>query len=359
MRSSVHGSRGMTLVEVLIAMAISLVVTLAVYQTFAASEAYRRSASSGGDASFNGTIAMFSLQRDARMAGFGINTVTMLGCRVLAYDEGVDPAREFEFALVPVRITQGAGSEPDSVEFMYSNTDTVPAPVRLTQALPNAAANFHVDNAFGIVAGQLLVVAEPGRDCTLQQATNTPSLEAPGRQDLLIHGSGMYRTPYGTMAAARYNKPGGFGPNYTLDAVIFPIGITPTVARYFVQDGTLVVDQVLQGNEALPVAAGIVQLQAQYGKDTDADGVVDVWDEVTPTAANVWSGVVAIRLGLVTRSALTERPDAATGQCTVTTEAPQWVGGAFDLSAQANWQCFRYRVFESTIGLRNMIWRPA
>jgi type IV pilus assembly protein PilW len=359
MRRAPSASRGMTLIEVLIAMTISLVVTLAVYQTFAASEGYRRSASAGGDAVFSGTVAMFALQRDARMAGFGLNTVPVLGCRVLAYDEGVVPAREFEFVLAPVRITQGADDAPDTLEFTYSNTDTVPAPIRLTQALPNAAATYHVDNAFGVVAGQLLIVAEPGRDCTLQQATNTPSLEAPGKQDLLIHGSGMYRTPYGTMAAARYNKPGGLGPNYTLGAVIFPIGTAPTVARYTVQGGTLVVDQVLQGNEALPVAADIVQMQAQYGKDTDADGAVDLWDELTPVNNNGWATVVAIRVGLVARSALPERPDPATGQCAVTTVAPQWTAGAFVLSDRPDWQCFRYRVFESTIGLRNMIWRPA
>jgi type IV pilus assembly protein PilW len=45
--------------------------------------------------------------------------------------------------------------------------------------------------------------------------------------------------------------------------------------------------------------------------------------------------------------------------CATTTAQPQWVGGAFDLSARADWRCYRYRVFETTISLRNMIWRPA
>lgn len=351
--------RGMTLVELMVAMTVSLLVTLAVYQTFAAAEGYRRSASAGGNAAVNGTIATATLQREARMAGFGINSLPTLGCRVLAYDEGVAPARQFEFALAPLRIVQGVGSAADTLEFVYSNTDAVPAPVRLTQALPSAAANFHVDNAFGIVAGQLLIVAEPGRDCTLAQATNTPSLEAPGKQDLIVHGSGMYRTAFGTMAAARYNKPGGLGPNYTLGAVIFPIGALPTVARYYVTGETLVVDQVLQGNVAMPVADGVVQLQAQYGRDTNGDGTVDVWDEITPASANDWATIVALRFAFVTRSELPERPDPASGACDTTTQPPQWSGGALDVSARADWRCFRYRVFESTVSLRNMIWRPA
>jgi type IV pilus assembly protein PilW len=352
-------ARGMTLIELMVAMTVALLVTLAVYQTFAAAEGYRRSASAGADASVSGTIAMFTLQREARMAGFGVNALPTLGCRVLAYDEGIAPAREFEFTLAPVRIVPGAGNGPDSLEFVYSNADAVPAPVRLTQALPAPSANFHVDNAFGIVAGQLLIVAEPGRDCTLHQATNTPSLEAPGRQDIIVHGSGMYRTAWGTMAAARYNKPGGLGPNYTLAAVIFPVGAVPTVARYYVANDTLLVDQLVQGNTAMPVADGVVQLQAQYGRDLDANGSVDVWDTLAPASANDWGTIVALRFAFVSRSALPERPDPATGVCATTTQLPQWSGGALDVSARADWRCFRYRVFESTVSLRNMIWRPA
>jgi type IV pilus assembly protein PilW len=350
-------SHGLTLVELLISMVVSLFVTLAVYQTFAASEGYRRSATSGGDAVFNGSIAMHTLQRDLRMAGYGLNSTVLLGCRVLAYDEGVAPPRDFNFTLVPVLITQGAGAAPDTVEISFSSTESVPVPVRLTQALPTPAANYHVDNAFGLDAGQLIIVGEAGQDCILQQVTNTPSQEAPGRRDLVIHNSGMYRTPSGAMAAARYNKPGGFGPAYSLDAVIYPIGRTPSVARYSIQNENLVLDPVLQGTAPLPVAAGIVQLQAQYGRDTNGDGAVDVWDENSPATPNDWAGVIAVRLGLVARSSVAERPDAD-GNCTTTTAAPTWVAGAFDLSARADWRCFRYRVFEATVSLRNMIWRP-
>jgi type IV pilus assembly protein PilW len=350
-------ARGLTLIEMLISMTVALVVTLAVYQTFAASEGYRRSATSGGDAVFNGSIGMHTLQRDLRMAGYGLNSTNLLGCRVLAHDEGTDPPRDFTFTLVPVLITQGAGGAPDTIEISYSSTDSVPVPVRLTQALPTPAANYHVDNAFGLEAGQLVIVGEQGLDCILQQVTNTPSQEAPGRRDLVLHNSGMYRTPSGAMAAARYNKPGGFGPSYSLDAVIYPIGRAPIVARYSIQNENLMIDPVVQGTAPLPVAAGIVQLQAQYGRDTTGDGAVDVWDENSPATANDWGGVIAVRLGLVARSAVAERPDA-NGVCNTTVAAPTWSAGVFDLSARADWQCFRYRVFEATVSLRNMIWRP-
>jgi type IV pilus assembly protein PilW len=354
-----HASTGMTLIEVMIAMAVSLVLTLAVYQTFAASEGYRRSASAGGDATFNGSLAMYSLQRDLRMSGFGLNTPALLGCRVVGYDGGTDPVRDLQFQLAPVVITPGAGDAPDTITVTFSSTNAVPAPVRLTQATPSNTADLRIDNGFGIEAGQLFVIGQPGRDCAMQQATNTPLLEAVGQQDLLKRVSGNYRTPYGTWAASRYNKPSGVGPTYTLDAVIMPIGSTPTVNTYYVLDGNLVVDQVLQGGVALPVAASIVQLQAQYGKDTNNDGVIDVWDAVAPVTALDWAGVIAVRMALVARSALPERPDPATGACTITTAVPTWAAGDLDVTADPNWRCYRYRVFESTVSLRNMIWRPA
>ncbi|MGZ8993793.1 MAG: PilW family protein [Burkholderiaceae bacterium] len=358
MASRINNSRGMSLVEVLISMVISLVVTLAAYQTFAASEGYRRAATGGGDATFSGSIGMYAMQRDLRMAGYGINTAAVLGCTVLAYDEGVAPSRQFNFTLAPVVITQGAAGAPDTIEVSYSSTDAVPVPVRLTQALPSAASVYHVDNGFGIVAGQLLIVAEPGLDCTLQQATNTPSLENPGQRDRLHHSSGNYTGPFGTQVAARYNKPGGLGPNYSLAGVVYAIGQAPVLSRYYIQNENLVVDPVLLGNVAQPVAAGIVQLQAQYGRDMDADGVIDVWTEAAPANPVEWAGLIAVRLALVARSAVGERADAD-GNCAVTTVAPTWAGGNLDLSARADWRCFRYRVFESTISLRNMIWRPA
>lgn len=359
MRGMTSASRGMTLVEVMIAMTISLLVSLAVYQAFAASEGYRRSAMAGGDATFNGSLAMYSLQRELRMAGFGLNSTELLGCQVVGYDGGTDPPRDLQFRLSPIEITQGAGTAPDTIELTFSSTEAVPAPIRLTQATPTNVADLRIDNSFGIQSGQLLVVGEPGLDCSLHQATNTPSLEVAGQQDVLKRTSGSYRTPWGTWANSRYNKPGGLGPNYTLAGMVFPIGSTPGVHRYYLQNGNLMMDEMLQGSLGMPVAASIVQLQAQYGKDTDGDGAIDTWDEVTPNSSNGWASVVAIRLALVARSVQRERPDAATGQCATTTAAPTWAAGVLDLSADPDWQCYRYRVFEATVSLRNMIWRPA
>jgi type IV pilus assembly protein PilW len=59
---------------------------------------------------------------------------------------------------------------------------------------------------------------------------------------------------------------------------------------------------------------------------------------------------------MVSRSATPEKPSDKSKTCDTTTTPPVWSGGTFNLSANPNWQCYRYKVFESTIPVRNMVW---
>jgi type IV pilus assembly protein PilW len=56
-----------------------------------------------------------------------------------------------------------------------------------------------------------------------------------------------------------------------------------------------------------------------------------------------------------------EKP-ASGANCDATTAAPTWTGGSFpavDIATVTSQdRCYRYRVFETTVPLRNMIWRP-
>jgi len=111
----------------------------------------------------------------------------------------------------------------------------------------------------------------------------------------------------------------------------------------------------------------IVDLQAQYGKDTDDNGVVETWNTVQPVNGAQWQQVLAVRVAVLARSGNYERPEVAGGPCEATTTAtrPQWgdAGALQDfptlMVAGALPSCYKYRVFETIIPLRNMIWRPA
>ena len=105
-----------------------------------------------------------------------------------------------------------------------------------------------------------------------------------------------------------------------------------------------------------------MNLKAEYGVD-DGGGVAGA-AAVPPAAANDgiispsewtraapanWSQVLAVRLALLARSPHLEKSP-------VTPVAPSWQGGSFDMSAIPNWKNYRYRVVESVVAMRNLIW---
>lgn len=124
-----------------------------------------------------------------------------------------------------------------------------------------------------------------------------------------------------------------------------------------------------------PVVAGILALKAQYGvAATPNSNTVAAWVDAgtapwnAPTSAER-DRIKAVRLALVARNAHYER-DLVSNACSSTTaDAPTglcaWAGSAaspaptIDLSNDPDWQHYRYRVLETIIPLRNVIWaRP-
>ena len=74
---------GFSLVEVMIALVIGLITVLVVTQVIAMSAAQRQTATSGADATINSALALFTIERDGKNAGYGFSTVRgNLGCQV-------------------------------------------------------------------------------------------------------------------------------------------------------------------------------------------------------------------------------------------------------------------------------------
>jgi type IV pilus assembly protein PilW len=344
---------GMSLVELMVAALIGLLGILVVFQVFALVEGHRRTTTSGSDAQENGIFALYSLERELRQAGWGINASTALNCNVQAYDrlQGGDLAN---YTLAPVVITQGPANGSDTIEVNYGSSPLTVASTAVFQNMVNATDAYVVSNRFGFNVNDAILVVEAGKPCSLAQVSSFPSSNS------MLHASG---------AAYRYNKPGAWGTTYTTNALVLNLGQAPVRNIYSIDaTGNLVVQAFLTSPAQQPVVQQIVQMKAQYGKDNGVnngtascgaclanDGVVDSFDGVTPASTAAWQQVLAVRVGLVARSAQPERPNGG-GGCDATTAAPTWSGGAFDLSANPNWQCYRYKVFETTIPVRNQLW---
>jgi len=373
--SSRRSMLGMSLVEILAAMLVGLIGMTVIMQVFSVSESRKRTTTGTSDAQITGNIAMFTLEHALRNAGYGMISANnnMLGCTTVGYDNTRNTP-DFNFTMAPVVILDGAGGAPDDITLMFGNA---PQMVDGTVFAAGAAsdADYPLTNAAGIRVGALAVASDPvaGLNCAMVEVTGF----AAGAVNNVQHVNGAtytYTNNYGfpvTEVATR-NKPGGVvvGGNYTTDAVLFSLGRSPTVTTYLIEDDKLQTKTLLPYDAAqdpdnddlsdAEVADGIVQLQGQYGKDTNADQLVDTWDNVTPVTTAGWLQVRATRFAVLVRSQQFERT-------AVTTVAPTWYGGAFTLTnldgtpdtnpgGANDWRNYRYRTYQTVVPLRNMIW---
>ncbi len=363
------GQGGFTLVELMVGVAVAMVGLLVITGVLIVTSQQKQTTAGGADAQTAGAIASYLIERDARMAGYGLNFSPLLNCQIHAYDEGVSPAREFTFNLVPVTITAGSATTPDSLTITYGTSDVGFNAPRLTQSNAGTNANYKVDNRFGFHEGNLIVVSEDGvdvspadgiDDCTLAQVTGVPG--TPGQTDNIIHNSGNYTNLQGQNVPARYNKPSGLGIPYTTNANIYNLGDMPVSKTYSIDtvNNQLLLQNTMTQTSADNIAENIVFLRAYYGKDTNDDGTVDTYDQTTPTTSAGWQQVIALRFALVARShkrdAETVSPASLQLWPAVTT--PSGTSPARTLALSDEQRHYRYKVFSTLVPLRNMIWSP-
>lgn len=357
--------RGFSLVEVMVGLVIGMIGLIVMLQVYAVSESQNRTSASGNDAQQNGLIALIAIERDVRQAGFGFTSFPgttsnpAIGCTTRAYNQNLPSPSTFSFRLVPILISDGGGGVSDTIRVTYGASTDLAGPVSFTQpATP--AANYAVEKKMGFNVGDFVLAVEPGQDCTLAQVTGLAAAS-----DEIIHNSG---------SGSDFNPPGGLGVTYCAGGP--PCPASPkllnlgqvTLFDYAVNADNLTLTAFLVAAGAgtpVTLAENIVNIQAQYGVDTNNDSQVDAWRDATggfangaatPTAVDLMT-IKAARIGVVARSALPEKADPVAG-CNITPAAPSvWIGGpAVDLSATANWACYRYKVYQTIIPLRNMIW---
>lgn len=370
---------GFTLVEIMVALVIGMIGIVIIMQVFSVQEGYKRSTIGVGDAQTNGALGVFAIERELRMAGYGISHSALRACGNIQYyweptaaqlaagapatSCSTDPGSPLpQLSFNPIRVTDGAGGAPDTIELSYATGDVRISPAQVDKTMPSPSSALDLDSTYGFNVGDL-VLATNGSDCTMMQVSR-PQAGAPQK---LIHNSGNDCDPAGGGGVAcQFNAAGTTCKRaFPAGTNVFNMGI-PTVKRFFVAGTDLAVTEFFRPASAgaLPamnppatqvIINDIVDLQAQYGKDTTGDNTVDTFDATTPATPTAWLEVRAIRFGLLARSGDFVKPDAA-GVCTATTVAPTWAGGAFTLPDGLP-SCFRYRVFETVVPLRNLIWR--
>jgi type IV pilus assembly protein PilW len=362
----------------MVGLLIGLLATLAVTQVMVGSEGQKRTTTSGSDAQVDGALALSALQRAIQPAGYGFAAVQQsLGCTLTAVFNGSNPpVAGFPTTLAPVIITQGASNGPDSIQVLASGKTSYSVPLRVVSPGYNPATavtqfKFPVATVQGVAGpyptsgavvtpGDLmLAVVNASTPCEMFQVTQTPSTTS--TVDRPDDGAGWNGAGFPT----GIYPEGSFLLN--MGAMVhntYSIGTSTQSLQ--VKSLQIAADSTPSYVAATELFSNIVNLKAMYGKDTNADGAIDTWDNTTPTTPALWLQVLAVRVAVVARSAQYEKEE-------VTSTNPLWdVGSAIAITGTAtcgsskclslhvdfltDWKHYRYKVFDTVIPLRNMLW---
>jgi type IV pilus assembly protein PilW len=333
---------------------------------------------------------------------------------------GSTVATEAPPRIAPVIIDNGADGAPDSVRVMFSGQGNFAVPIAVVPPAgagtihePAATAfvlrsNVNLGNAQGDLMMAVHVPADPAvaPSCTLfslnMNGLNPLLRDAAGNETedvgnplgILAAGTRLYEgaapvggvrvgprlghvadnTPSGVwngdgatpLFPVSLDGPGPAGPNAYLINLgrpaefvyrTYSINTTGMAMRVFDATNGSAATQDLYG--------GIVNLQAVYGKALGTDPTrVTAWNaadpalDITDSAGNTingWSRVVSVRLALVARSQQYEKAE-------VTAVQPSWRPNGVDaetlkVDGNTDWKHYRYKVYETVVPLRNMIWQ--
>jgi type IV pilus assembly protein PilW len=351
-RSRAGGQRGFSLVELLVGMLIALLSTLIIMQVYETFEGQKRTTTGGADAQTNGSIALYNIQRDVAMAGYGLPVLSTLNPALLCdplpkVDHDNNPATP-DAGMYPIMLTDGgnAAGASDGITVRYGSTATGGVPIAATIA----ANNLVVANNLACQANDIALLVN-GSACEMWRVSaligdTNITLESipPGNATTMTSGMiacmGRWNEVSYDIANNMMTRNGGASV----------AGIVNIQAQY--------------GISAAPNSNSIVRWVdpsgADWGMTADGAGVL-----LTPNRANR-NLIKAVRVAVVARSGQWEKELVSTACSSTTTPNPTgvcaWAGTAtspaptIDLSNDADWQHYRYRVFDVIIPLRNVVW---
>jgi type IV pilus assembly protein PilW len=360
---------GMSLIETMVGITLGLVVVLVLTQVWANFEGQKQRSISGATAQESGVLALTQIEQDARSAGAGLSNSALDCTSVYSYFElgatTVSPVPSYSGSapMAPARIVDG-GTLSDQITFKRGDDIAGGIPVTLAASMSNSSAVIDVPSVAGFNDGDVAMVMGAGGNCTVLQITQ-----------VMVPALKIQHNPGG---AATFNPPTSYRnangwPAYASGSKIMKVGRIET-RTYSVNAN----NQMSLLDETNPVASvtsilahDIVRLKAQYGIADAGTQDVNAW--VNATAGSGWDAldpvkikrIKAIRVAVIARSAKLEGENV-TGTCTnnagVNNGPCAWPDTAaypaplIDLSADPNWRRYRYRVYQTVIPMRNVIW---
>lgn len=360
---------GFSLIETMVGLALGLVVVLAIVQVWGAFEGQKQRTISGATAQESGLLALTEIEQDVRSAGAGV-TNSALECTSIYshYESGgteVSPVPAYSGSnpVAPIRIVDG-GSGSDAITVKRGSDIVGGMPVTLDADMSSSSAEINVPSVAGFSNGDVAMVMNSSGQCTVLLITAVQNAA------LKIQHNPGATTTYNPSVS--FKNANGW-PTYSAGSKIMKVGALETRTYSVTSNNRLALLDAT--NPVAPavsdLAHDIVKFKAQYGIADPLSQDVNAW--VNASAATGWDApdtakikrIKAIRIVVIARSAKLEGTNV-TGTCVNnagTNNGPcAWTDTAahpaplIDLSADPDWRRYRYRVYQTIIPLRNVIW---
>ena len=311
-------ARGFSIVELMVAMAISVLLLAGVVSIFASSKSSYETNERFSRIQENGRFALDAIMNDLRASGFvgcarqptylstSLNVATLNSTNGLQYDFLGGPVRGFQ-ATGTSTWTPGMNA---NIAGPVSGSDVLVArvPVRERVALPLTTSLVTASDALRIGAGNANWV-KPGDiavaySCEAISVFKVTSFSA--ATGTIAHISEVAGTIPGN-GSATVNYLYRRDVTYVVPVETVAYYIAPSARVADVNDpapaGTTSLWRRRGLNAAEELVEGIEQIQAQYGVDTNGDVIVDAYRTADQVAAAAqWDDVISVSVALLVRS---------------------------------------------------------
>lgn len=305
MHKLANRQRGLSIIELMVAITLALIITVGIVHIFTANRASFDLSSASSRTQESGRTALTLLARAVRnadywgcMKGVPKDTIhNILDTTSSGYNADVVG---FQRGLVVEQDPAGSSDGiDDGTDFIEVRGVGGGGLIGVNKVPDMNAANIHLDSINGISANDILFVS----DCQSADVFQVTNLQP--SNNVVVHNSGSV----GGISPGNYTQK--LQKKYTQDATIY----RPYVQRYFVNNGSLYLQQgLMQGaaagslGGAQQLVSGVWDMRVQMGRDTNGDGSIDEWDDPkvqdnsTDTDEKYADAALALRISILTRS---------------------------------------------------------
>lgn len=332
---------GLTIIELMVAVLLSLVLTAGVIQVFMGSKQTYRMQDAVSRIQESGRFGIQFLTRQIRQTDFwgcGGGTNYTFTNNLNDSNAGYTAFHD------PLDATEGGGTNPDSITIRNATTTGISVTGHnITSAVVTVSDNSQFSD------GDIVAICDASQG-DIFQITHVHESGGSEKINHVTGNAGVVPGNKGSGCPSRNgNSPNCFSKEYGSDAEVVRMTETIfTVANVVDGGGAAITNEfgdtipaLFQNGEEL--VRDVENMQLLYGVDTNGDGSADYYEDATTVGAANMDDVVAVRVALLVRSDKPVLPNA-------TNRTYQLL----DAAVTTNDRYLR-SVFETTIALRNRL----